>query len=140
MMPELGMDMFDADMGAVPGMTDHVPEEERLPTPEEMVMDPMQAATGAEPLPDDQQDNAAVQAVVDEGVYIAEAISAWHAQLNLNVWYSGILPGLNMPCSVQNCMWAAFLLLAMQTNCPKLAMQTAFHNFAIQTHLQNPNM
>ena len=79
MMPELGMDMFDADMAAIPGMADCAPGEEVLPPPEEMLLDPVQAATDAEPLPEDQQDNAPVQAVADAGVCIAEPLCAWHA-------------------------------------------------------------
>ena len=50
MMPELGMDMFDTDMAAAPGMPNNAPEE-GLPAPEEMMVEPVQTA-GAEPLHD----------------------------------------------------------------------------------------
>ena len=52
MMPELGMDMFDADMAAAPGMPNSAPAEEVLPPPEEMMVEPVQAAE-AEPLHDE---------------------------------------------------------------------------------------
>ena len=52
MMPELGMDMFETDMAAVPGMPNNGPEEEVLPAPEEMMVEPIQAAD-AEPLQDE---------------------------------------------------------------------------------------
>ena len=53
MMPELGMDMFDTDMAAAPGMPNNAPEEEMLLPPEEMIVEPVQAAE-AEPLCDEQ--------------------------------------------------------------------------------------
>ncbi|KAL3148282.1 hypothetical protein ABBQ38_013748 [Trebouxia sp. C0009 RCD-2024] len=65
MMPELGMDMFDTDMPAVPGMPDNEPEEEVRPPPQEMMEEPVQA-TDAEPL---QEDHAvAAEAMPDQDV------------------------------------------------------------------------
>lgn len=72
MMPELGMDMFDTDMPAVPGMPDNEPEEEVRPPPQEMMEEPVQA-TDAEPL---QEDHAvAAEAMPDQGNHIWQTLS-----------------------------------------------------------------
>lgn len=79
MMPELGMDMFDADMAAVPGMPDKEPEEEVLPPPEETMVEPVQA-TDAGPLYDVHA--AAAQAVPDQGVHMTGNVHNWLAVLS----------------------------------------------------------
>lgn len=53
MMPELGMDIFDTDIAAAPGMPNNAPEEEVLPPPEGMIVEPVQAAE-AETLHDER--------------------------------------------------------------------------------------
>ena len=49
MMPELGMDMFDADMAAVPELPCDAPQEEQVvPPPDDMLMELLPADPGAE--------------------------------------------------------------------------------------------
>lgn len=64
MMPELGMDMFD--MATAPGMPNNVPEEEVLPAPEEMIIEPVQTAE-AEAL-HDEHTAAALAMPSDQGL------------------------------------------------------------------------
>lgn len=76
MMPELGMDMFDTDMAAVPGMPNNGLEAEEVqPPPEEMMIEPVQA-TDAEPLYDEHA--AAAQAVPDQGTHMAASGNCPH--------------------------------------------------------------
>ena len=80
MMPELGMDMFETDMPAVPGMPNKEPEEEIQPPPEEMMVEPVQA-TDAEPL--QEEHGAAAEAMPGQGVHMADTLPTLHAWLAL---------------------------------------------------------
>ena len=66
MMPELGMDMFDADMAAAPGLPANQYEEEQLPPPDQVeMMDANLAAPDIEPMHNAQ--DIAAHAAVDSG-------------------------------------------------------------------------
>ena len=72
MMPELGMDMLDADLAALDVMPANAPAEEELPPPEKSFAEPINTMMDAEPMLDATHGTAAqLQAMPDEGVQFA---------------------------------------------------------------------
>lgn len=110
MMPELGMDMFDTDMPAVPGLPNNGPEEEVQAPPEETMMEPVQA-TDAEPL---QEEHAtAAEAMPDQGIHVVDTVPtlcAWLALLS-NAADDGESSGCNVLHKMQPVVETYYLQL-----------------------------